>query len=48
MSVNMSGELSKETQNEIDEVKKKGEQCIKETLEQAEKVLNIMRKYKNK
>ena len=41
-------ELSRETQNEIDEVKKKGEQCIKETLEQAEKVLNIMRKYKNK
>ena len=41
-------ELSRETQNEIDEVKKKGEQCIEETLEQAEKVLNIMRKYKNK
>lgn len=47
MSVNTSGELSKDTQNEIDVVKKKGEQCIKETLEQAEKVLNIMRKYKN-
>ena len=48
MSVNTSGKLSKDTQNEIDAVKKKGEQCIKETLEQAEKVLNIMRKYKNK
>ena len=48
MSVNRSGELSKETQDEIEAIKKKGEQCIKETLEQAEKVLNIMRKYKNK
>ena len=48
MSVNRSGELSKETQDEIEAIKKKGEQSIKETLEQAEKVLNIMRKYKNK
>ena len=48
MSVNMSGELSKETQNEIEAINKKREQSIKETLDQAEKVLNIMRKYKNK
>ena len=48
MSVNMSGELSKDTQNEIEAINKKREQSIKETLEQAEKVLNIMRKYKNK
>lgn len=48
MSVNMSGELSKDTQNEIEAINKKREQSIKETMEQAEKVLNIMRKYKNK
>ena len=48
MSVNTSGELSKETQNEIEAINKKREQSIKETMEQAEKVLNIMRKYKNK
>ncbi|MBF0986115.1 MAG: hypothetical protein HXK67_02890 [Clostridiales bacterium] len=48
MSVNTSGELSKDTQNEIEAINKKREQSIKETLEQAEKVLNIMRKYKNK
>ena len=47
MSVNRLGELSKETQDEIEAIKKKGEQSIKETMEQAEKVLNIMRKYKN-
>lgn len=47
MSVNTSGELSKDTQNEIEAINKKREQSIKETLEQAEKVLNIMRKYKN-
>ena len=41
-------ELSRETQNEIEAINKKREQSIKETLEQAEKVLNIMRKYKNK
>ena len=48
MSVNTSGELSKDTQNEIEAINKKREQSIKETMEQAEKVLNIMRKYKNK
>ena len=48
MSVNMSGELSKDTQNEIEAINKKREQSIKETMEQAEKVLKIMRKYKNK
>ena len=48
MSVNTSGELSKDTQNEIEAINKKREQSIKETLDQAEKVLNIMRKYKNK
>lgn len=48
MSVNTVGELSKETQDEINAINKKREQSIKETLEQAEKVLNIMRKYKNK
>ena len=47
MSVNTSGELSKDTQNAIEAINKKREQSIKETLEQAEKVLNIMRKYKN-
>ena len=48
MTVNTLGELSKETQDEIEALKKKREQSIKETMEQAEKVLNIMRKYKNK
>lgn len=48
MSVNMSGKLSKDTQNEIEAINKKREQCVKEIMEQAEKVLNIMRKYKNK
>ena len=48
MSVNTSGELSKDTQNEIEAINKTRDQSIKETLEQAEKVLNIMRKYKNK
>lgn len=48
MSVNTSWELSKDTQNEIEAINKKREQSIKETMEQAEKVLNIMRKYKNK
>lgn len=33
MSVNRSGELSKETQDEIEAIKKKGEQSIKETME---------------
>ena len=47
MTVNTLGELSKETQDEIEALKKKREQSIKETMEQAEKVLNIMRKYKN-
>ena len=48
MSVNTSGELSKDTQNEIEAINKKREQSIKESMEEAEKVLNIMRKYKNK
>ena len=48
MSVNTVGELSKETQDEINAINKKREQSIKESMEEAEKVLNIMRKYKNK
>ncbi len=48
MTVNTVGELSKETQDEINAINKKREQSIKESMEEAEKVLNIMRKYKNK